>query len=93
MNNILKRAVLSEKTNMLKESENKYCFVVDISASKVQVRTAVEKAFEVEVTKVAMLIRRGKNHRRGMYVGRSKNIKRAIVSVKKDQKIKIFNEA
>ena len=78
---------------MLKESENKYCFIVDNSATKAQVKNSVEKAFEVEVTKVALLIRRGKNHRRGMYVGRSKNIKRAIVSVNKEQKIKIFNEA
>jgi large subunit ribosomal protein L23 len=93
MYNVLKRAVLSEKTNMLRESENKYCFVVDTSASKDQVKKAVEKAFEVDVTKVALLIRRGKSHRRGMFVGRKKNSKRAIVTVKQDQKIKIFNEA
>lgn len=53
---IIKRVVISEKAVSLIESENKLVFIVDLKATKEDVKKAIEKIFEVKVDKINLLI-------------------------------------
>jgi len=89
---VLQKAILSEKSNLQREDNNKYTFLVHPKASKYDVKRAVKKAFEVDVDKVNILVRRGKLKRRGMHVGAQSNTKRAVVSLVEGQKIGAFED-
>ena len=90
--NVLQRAILSEKSNFQREEGNKYTFVVHPDACKSDIKKALKKAFDVDVEKVNVSIRRGKLKRRGMHVGKQSNIKKAVVSLVKGQKISVFED-
>ena len=51
-NNVLKYPLMTEVTSRLLETENKLVFIVDIKANKVDIKQAVEKLYEVRVSKV-----------------------------------------
>ena len=72
--------------------ENVYVFKVNTSASKPEIRRAVETIFEVTVTKVNTLNRKGKvrRNRRSNTVGKRADTKRAIVTLAEGDSIKIF---
>ena len=83
--------VISEKSYDQLE-ENVYVFKVNTSASKPEIRRAVETIFEVTVTKVNTLNRKGKvrRNRRSNTVGKRADTKRAIVTLAEGDSIKIF---
>ncbi|MEM2910157.1 MAG: 50S ribosomal protein L23 [Nitrososphaerota archaeon] len=54
--NVIKRVVITQDTVSLVEKENKITFIVDIKATKKQIKDAVEKLYEVKVEKVNTLI-------------------------------------
>ena len=83
--------VISEKSYDQLE-ENVYVFKVNTSASKPEIRRAVETIFEVTVTKVNTLNRKGKvrRNRRSNTVGKRADTKRAIVTLPEGASIKIF---
>lgn len=56
---IIGYAYLTEKAVGLVEKENKLVFVVSRKASKIQIKEAIEKAFEVKIEKVNTLIKGG----------------------------------
>ena len=89
--NVLIRPVVSEKSYSLMD-ENVYVFVVDPSATKVDVRHAVEQAFGVKVEKVNTLNRKGKDkrNRRTNTVGHRADTKRAIVTLREGDSIDLF---
>jgi large subunit ribosomal protein L23 len=89
--NILIRPVVSEKTYGLMDN-NVYVFVVDPSATKIDVRHAVEDAFKVRVTKVNTLNRKGKNkrNRKSNTIGHRADTKRAIVTLHEGDSIDLF---
>ena len=89
---VLKKPIVSEKSTELRETQNKYTFVVSKDATKGQVRSAIEKAYGVTVSKVATCILRGKRKRRGMNIGMASNWKRAIVTMPEGSKLPIFDE-
>jgi large subunit ribosomal protein L23 len=88
---VLIRPVVSEKSYALMD-ENVYVFVVDPSATKIDIRRAVEEAFSVRVTKVNTLNRKGKTrrNRRNNTVGHRPDTKRAIVTLHEDDSIDLF---
>jgi large subunit ribosomal protein L23 len=88
---VLIRPVVSEKSYALMDN-NVYVFVVDPKATKVDVRNAVEQAFNVTVTNVNTLNRKGKSsrNRRTGVVGHRANTKRAIVTLKTGDSINLF---
>jgi large subunit ribosomal protein L23 len=88
---ILIRPVVSEKTYASMEAGT-YVFIVDPRATKIDVRNAVEQAFNVKVTNVNTLIRKGKHtrNRRTGVTGAKPNTKRAIVTLKPGDKINLF---
>ena len=83
--------VISEKSYDQLE-ENVYVFKVNTSASKPEIRRAVETIFEVTVTKVNTLNRKGKvrRNRRSNTVGKRADTQRAIVTLAEGASIKIF---
>ena len=89
---VLERPVLSEKANGLREEHGQYTFLVNRRADKPLVKKAVKLQFGVDVASVNLSIRRGKIKRRGLQLGAQANTKRAIVSLKKGQKIEIFED-
>ena len=88
---ILIRPVVSEKTYDLME-RGTYVFEIDSRATKVDVRNAVEQAFNVKVVNVNTLNRQGKstrNSRTGV-VGRRPSSKRAFVTLRAGDTINLF---
>ena len=88
---ILIRPVVSEKTYDLME-RGTYVFEIDSRATKVDVRNAVQQAFNVTVVKVNKLNRKGKRtrNRRTGIVGSTPATKRAIVTLKSGDTINLF---
>lgn len=86
---VLKKPIVSEKAVILME-DNKYSFVVDKDANKIEIKHAVEKAFKVTVLNVTTRNLKGKVKRMGRYVGQRPNTKRAIVTLKPGDKIEMF---
>ena len=69
--------------------ENIYTFKVVKSATKTQIKWAIEKAFGVEVKNVNTLNTKPKDKRVGRYTGQTKTYKKAIVTLKDGQQIEI----
>ena len=88
---VLIKPVISEKSYALMD-EGAYIFVVDPRASKVEIREAVEETFSVHVASVNTLNRKGKRkrNRRQPTFGRRSDTKRAIVRLKGDDRIELF---
>ena len=78
---ILLAPVVSEKSYGLLD-EGKYTFVVDPRANKTEIKIAVERVFGVKVDSVNTLNRQGKTRRTKFGLGKRKNTKRAIVTLK-----------
>jgi large subunit ribosomal protein L23 len=57
---IILRPLITEKTTFMQERENTVCFEVNRKANKIQVRKAVEQLFDVRVTEVHIINRKGK---------------------------------
>jgi large subunit ribosomal protein L23 len=77
---LLIKPVVSEKSYALLD-ENKYTFIVHPDANKVQIRQAVELLFDVKVTAVNTINRKGKRKRTRAGYGKRPDTRRAIVSV------------
>ncbi|HEY8619159.1 MAG TPA: 50S ribosomal protein L23 [Dermatophilaceae bacterium] len=78
---ILLAPVVSEKSYGLLD-EGKYTFIVDPRANKTEIKIAVERVFGVKVASVNTLNRQGKTKRTKFGLGKRKNTKRAIVTLK-----------
>ena len=78
---IIVRPVVSEKTYGLMD-EGKYTFEVDPRANKTEIKIAVEKIFGVKVASVNTLNRQGKTRRTRFGLGKRKDTKRAVVTLK-----------
>lgn len=89
---ILRRPlVLTEKGTRLKETENKYLFEVPTSATKNQIRAAMQQQFpSVHVVSIRTLITRGKDRRMGRGYAKAQNWKKAIVTLREGEKIELF---
>ena len=83
--------VVSEKSYSLID-QGKYTFIVDPSSNKIEIRQAIEKIFDVEVASVNTLNRKGKTRRTRFGIGKRKDTKRAIVTLKSGS-IDIFSNA
>lgn len=78
---ILIAPVVSEKSYGLLD-EGKYTFLVDPRANKTEIKIAVEQVFGVKVESVNTANRQGKARRTRFGIGRRKNTKRAIVTLR-----------
>jgi large subunit ribosomal protein L23 len=78
---VLIAPVVSEKSYGLLD-EGKYTFVVDPRANKTEIKIAVEQIFNVKVDSVHTLNRKGKTRRTRFGLGKRKDTKRAIVTLR-----------
>ncbi len=96
MRNVLVRPLLTEKLTNLTEGENKYGFVVEYNANKIEIAKAIEKKFEVNVVAVNTMRYKGKVKtqwtKKGRFVGRTPKFKKAIVTLKEGQTIDLIGE-
>ncbi len=89
---IVRRALITEKGTVLRETRNQYLFEVQRDANKIEIKQAVERIFNVKVATVRTQQIHGKVRRQGRYVGRRNDWKKAIVTLKPDQKIELFEQ-
>jgi len=78
---ILIAPVVSEKSYGLLD-EGKYTFIVDPRANKTEIKIAVEQVFSVKVESVNTINRKGKTRRTKFGMGKRKDTKRAIVTLR-----------
>jgi len=87
--NILKSALISEKS-FTAAGKGKFTFIVDKSASKDSVRQIVSELFKVEVLEVNMIVMKGKVKKTRKGSGKRSDFKKAILTLKKGDKIDLF---
>ena len=86
---ILIKPIVTEKSTALME-ERKYTFCVPLSATKIQIRQAVEQIFKVKVQAVNTMRYEGKMKRLGRTQGRRSDWKKAVVTLKPGETIELF---
>lgn len=86
---ILIKPIVTEKSTALME-ERKYTFCVPLSATKIQIRQAVEQIFKVKVQAVNTMPYEGKMKRLGRTQGRRSDWKKAVVTLKPGETIELF---
>ena len=86
---VLRRPVITEKNTELQE-QGKYAFEVAHGANKLQIKQAVEKAFDVKVTGVNVLTVPGKKRRMGRREVMTPSWKKALVILQPGDKIGFF---
>lgn len=82
---IIRKPIITEQS-MNDMAEGKYTFIVDKKANKTEIKNAVEKVFEVKVSKVNTMNFNGKLKRMGANVGRRPSWKKAVVTLTEDSK-------
>ncbi|MDO8526196.1 MAG: 50S ribosomal protein L23 [Deltaproteobacteria bacterium] len=93
LEDVIQKPMITEKAAVRKEMANEYFFFVDAAANKNLIRLAVEKMFKVKVVAVHTMNTHGKLKRVGKYMGRRPSWKKAIVTLKEGNSIKIFEGA
>ncbi len=79
---VVLKPIITEKSTFATEKQNAYSFKVSRDANKIQIREAVEQIFDVKVRAVNTVRQRGKYKRVGRNFGRTKDYKKAIVTLR-----------
>ena len=89
---VIRRPIITEKTNIMASDQNQYTFLVHPKANKIQIREAVELAFpDVTVIKVRVMVMPAKRARRfRKIVVRRSGFKKAIVTLSDGDSIDMF---
>ncbi|MGD8762167.1 MAG: 50S ribosomal protein L23 [Desulfobacteraceae bacterium] len=87
---IIKRPVITEKTNIQKEVSNQVTFEVDRRANRIEIQRAIEDIFNVRVAGVRTMQVKGKVKQRGRIVGKRRDWKKAIVTLMPGERIDYF---
>jgi len=80
--------VITEKSAALAE-KNVYTFKVADTATKTEIKKAIEAAFGVKVEKINTLNTKAKDKRVGRYTGKTQTYKKAIITLKDGEKIEL----
>lgn len=90
---IIKRPLVTEKSNIQKETANQLTFEVDRGANRIEIRRAIEQVFKVKVASVRTMQVTGKVKRRGRVLGKRRDWKKAIVTLRPGERIDFFEGA
>lgn len=82
--------VLTEKSTFLREKGNQYSFFVRTDINKLEVKRSIEETLNVKVASVRMMVAKGKLKRVNRFVGKRPDRKKAIVTLKEGETLKIF---
>ena len=92
---IIKKPVITEKMTAISEKYNRFAFVVDKKANKIEIKKAVEEMYDVAVESVRTMICIGKKRVRGtksgMIVGETSTYKKAIVTLVEGDSIDFYS--
>ncbi|MBC9944299.1 50S ribosomal protein L23 [Leucobacter sp. cx-328] len=78
---VIIRPIVSEKSYSLIDANGQYTFEVQPTATKTEIKLAIEQVFGVKVNKINTLNRKGKTRRTKFGIGKRKDTKRAIVTL------------
>jgi large subunit ribosomal protein L23 len=87
---ILIRPLLTEKMTGLKDRHNKVCFLVDSNSNKIEIKRAAEEVLKVGIESIHIINTKGKRKRLGRYEGKRSDRKKAILTLKKGEKLELF---
>ncbi len=90
---IIRRPIITEKTNYLSSYLNQYVFEVDYKANKTEIKEAIETIFDVKVNRVNVMIvpaKQSRNMRNRQMRTRTSAYKKAIVTLAEGERIPIF---
>ncbi|MDO3379077.1 50S ribosomal protein L23 [Geoalkalibacter halelectricus] len=90
LHQIIRKPLITEKTSLQKEVGQVVVFEVERAANKIEIKQAVEKAFDVKVKNVNTVVVAGKVKRRGLVVGKRSNRKKAYVTLEEGSNIDFF---
>jgi large subunit ribosomal protein L23 len=92
---ILRKPLLTEKVAQLTEKLNRYAFIVDPRANKIQIKAAIETMYGVNITDVNTMRYVGKlksrNTKAGAVSGRAAAYKKAIITLKDGEVIDFYS--
>ena len=93
--NILIKPIVTEKMTIQGDKLNRYGFIVDKRANKLQIKTAIEKTYGVSVTDVNTIKYSGKQKSRftrsGLVTGRRNSVKKAIITLANGETIDFYS--
>jgi large subunit ribosomal protein L23 len=97
MHQILIRPLITEKmTNLTADQSNKYGFIVNTKANKIEIKKAIENKFNVNVVNVRTINYDGKTktqfRKSGRFVGKTAKYKKAVITLKKGETIELFEQ-
>lgn len=81
LHQIIRKPLVTEKSNLMKEVGNVVAFEVAMTTNKVEIKQAVERAFNVKVQDVRTMVVAGKVKRAGRNFGKRSNVKKAYVTL------------
>ncbi|PQA91536.1 50S ribosomal protein L23 [Chryseobacterium shigense] len=88
------KPVISEKANYLTDLRGAYSFLVDPRANKIQIKKAVQEAYGVKVADVRTMIYApkvsSKHTKKGLQVGKTNKLKKAVITLAEGEVIDIF---
>ena len=87
---IILRPLMTEKSAMATEADNTYAFEVGKDATKIEIKEAVERLFDVRVSTVRTMVVRGKVKRFGRHYGKRPNWKKAYVTLADGESINFY---
>ena len=90
LHDVIRRPVVTEKSNIAREERNVVTLAVDPRANKREIKTAVESLFDVRVVRVHIQNRKGKPRRSRFRSGVTGDWKKAIVKLDPEHKINFF---
>ena len=88
--NVIIKPLVTEKSTHLQQTRNSYAFQVHPEANKHQIKQAVEKIYDVKVTDVRTMNRKGKPRRTRTRMTTTSDWKRAIVVLDENSRIELF---
>ena len=92
LTSVIQRPLITEKTTILREDGRTIVFEVSTSATKVEIKHAVEHLFKTKVESVNTSITHGKTKRQGRFVGRRPDWKKAYVRLRDGERMPEFLE-
>ncbi len=94
LSDVLIKPVLSEKVNRQTEKQNRYTFVVDRKANKLEIKKAVEEFYGIQVKEVNTMVMpskaKSRNTKSGIVYGRKPAKKKAVVTVAEGETIDLY---
>ena len=87
---VIRRPLITEKTTVIRETQQTLVFQVAMDANKIDIKRAVEKLLGSKVQSVRTSLSHGKMKRQGKFVGRRSDWKKAYVKLREGEKLPDF---